>query len=154
LPYRKPKKERKKEVGVPKGYDSKFELYLDKKVLSNKWFYVATPDPDPIHYSVPHTYHTDFVMEDGDNIIYLEAKGRFWDYQEYNKYIWVRESLSENEELVFLFASPHAAMPATKRRKDGTKFSHAEWATKNKFRWYDEFNLPEEWKLNDPRTDG
>lgn len=148
MPYRKPRKPRKKESGVPKGYDSKFEAYLDKQVLSDEWYYVPTPDPDPIHYTVEHTYHTDFVHydEENDKIIYLEAKGRFWDYAEYNKYIHVRKSLGENEELVFLFAEPYAAMPATKRRKDGTKFSHKEWAEKNGFRWFDEFNLPDEWR--------
>lgn len=146
---RKPRKIRKKEVGVPKGYDSHFEARLDKEVLNSEvWAYVPTPDPDPIHYVVEHTYHTDFVHYDeaNDKVIYLEAKGRFWDYQEYNKYIWIRDSLAENEELVFLFAEPRAAMPATKPRKDGTKFSHAEWAEKNGFRWYSEFTLPEEWK--------
>lgn len=146
--YRKPRKIRRKETGVPKGYDSYFEYRLDKEVLSDLWDYVPTPDPDPIPYTVEHTYHTDFIHHDKENdkVIYLEAKGRFWDYAEYNKYVWVKEALSENEELVFLFAEPHAAMPGVKKRKDGTKFSHKEWAEKHGFRWYDEFNLPEEWR--------
>ena len=28
-------------------------------------------------------------------LILLEAKGRFWDYAEYSKYIWIREALKE-----------------------------------------------------------
>ena len=37
-------------------------------------------------------------------------------------------------------------MPGAKRRKDGTKRSHAEWADKNKFTWYTEETLPESWR--------
>jgi hypothetical protein len=148
MAWRKPRKKRPAEKGVPAGYDSKFEAHLDKEILNDNWIHVPTPDPDPIPYVVEHTYHTDFVLynKEEDKHIYLEAKGRFWDYQEYNKYIWVKEALAANEELIFLFADPHAPMPATKRRKDGTKFSHAEWATKNGFRWFSEGSLPEEWR--------
>ena len=39
-----------------------------------------------IEYSIPHKYHPDFLRIIDDSIIYLEAKGRFWDYQEYNKF--------------------------------------------------------------------
>jgi len=144
---RKPRAHRAKEKGVPKGYDSTFEKTLHKKVLSSKWIHIPTPSPDPISYHVEHKYHTDFILieEDGKEIL-LEAKGRFWDYEEYNKYIWIKKALTSEQELVFLFAQPSAAMPATKTRKDGTKFSHAEWATRNGFRHFDEFSLPKEWK--------
>ena len=50
------------------------------------------------------------------------------------------------EILVFLFSNPSAPMPAAKKRKDGTKRSHAEWAEKNKFRWYSVDSLPNKWK--------
>jgi hypothetical protein len=150
---RKPRKIRKKEKAVPKGYDSHFEYRLDKEVLSDDWLYVPTPDPDPINYHVEHTYHTDFVYYEGDKTIYLEAKGRFWDYAEYNKYVWIDKALGDNEELVFLFAQPSAAMPAARKRKDGTKFSHSEWAEKNGFRWYGEYNLPKEWRKNGEEID-
>jgi len=143
---RKPRVPRKKESNVPKGYDSGFEARLDKEVLDKGWVYVPTPAPEPIDYYVEHTYHTDFVRYEGDKILYLEAKGRFWDYQEYNKYVWIKKALKDNEELIFLFAEPNAAMPGAKRRKDGTKFNHAEWATKHGFRWYSEYSLPKEWK--------
>ena len=36
-------------------------------------------------------------------------------------------------------------MPQAKRRKDGTKRSHGEWATSKGFRWYSEQSLPDEW---------
>ena len=48
-------------------------------------------------------------------------------------------------ELVFIFANPQAPMPRAKKRKDGPKRSHAEWAEANGFRWFSEYNLPDEW---------
>jgi hypothetical protein len=36
-------------------------------------------------------------------------------------------------------------MPAAKRRKDGTKRSHAEWAEANGFRWFSEETIPDSW---------
>jgi hypothetical protein len=144
---RKPRIIRSKEKGVPKGYDSNFEARLHREVLSKVWKYIPTPAPKPVPYTVEHTYHPDFVYKDKEGItIYMEAKGRFWDYAEYNKYIWISKALGPKEELVFLFAMPYAPMPATKRRKDGTKFSHKEWAEKNNFRWFSEETLPDEWR--------
>ena len=46
---------------------------------------------------------------------------------------------------MFLFANPAAPMPAAKRRKDGTKRSHAEWAEANGFRWFSEETIPDDW---------
>ena len=37
------------------------------------------------------------------------------------------------------------ASPGAKRRKDGTKRSHAEWATANGFRWFSEDTIPDSW---------
>ena len=56
-----------------------------------------------------------------------------------------RQHYTKDYELVFLFASPSAPMPYARRRRDGTKFSHSEWAEKNKFKWYSEKTFPEEW---------
>ena len=142
--YRKPRIIRPKEKNVPKGYDSKWEHKLHTTVLKD-WEH----HNEKIDYVVEHTYEPDFTKVINGQTILLEAKGRFWDYAEYNKYIWIREALKEavgEFELVFLFSSPHSPMPQAKRRKDGTKRSHAEWAEKNNFVWYDENNLPEEWK--------
>jgi hypothetical protein len=36
-------------------------------------------------------------------------------------------------------------MPAAKRRKDGTKRSHGEWATANDFKWFSEDTIPDSW---------
>ena len=56
--------------------------------------------------------------------------------------------LPDNTELVFLFADPQLPMPMAKKRKDGTKRSHAEWADANKFRWYTIATIPEEWRTD------
>ena len=54
--------------------------------------------------------------------------------------------MPEECELVFLFSNPSAPMPGAKRRRDGTKRSHGEWASKNGFRWYSAESLPKEVK--------
>ena len=128
---RVPRKKRPVEKDVPKGYDSKWEAVLHNTILQG-W----NLHTNKIEYVVEHTYTPDFIKVIGGKTILIEAKGRFWDHAEYYKYVWIKKSLPENTELVFIFASPYAAMPAAKKRKDGTKFSHAQWAEKNKFRWF------------------
>jgi hypothetical protein len=59
--------------------------------------------------------------------------------------VWIKKILPKDTELVFLFANPSAPMPGAKRRKDGTKRSHAEWAWKNGFRWFSEDSIPDSW---------
>ena len=36
-------------------------------------------------------------------------------------------------------------MPQAKRRKDGTKRTHSEWAESKGFRWYSSRSIPKEW---------
>tara|TARA_R110002012_G_scaffold39143_4_gene108524 strand:+ start:506 stop:919 length:414 start_codon:yes stop_codon:yes gene_type:complete len=134
---RKPRKIRPKEKGLPKGYDSKWEYDLHKGILSN-WNHHGKM----IDYIIEKKYEPDFTK---DKII-IEAKGRFWDHAEYSKYVWIRKSLPKTMELVFVFQKPYAPMPAAKKRKDGTKRTHAEWAESNGFTWYSEETLPEELK--------
>ena len=138
---RKPRKRRPIEKGLPKGYDSKWEYDLHQEELQHWEHHKGI-----IEYSIPHKYHPDFIRVLDDKIIYLEAKGRFWDYAEYNKYKWIKKILPDDCELVFLFSNPSAPMPGAKRRRDGTKRSHAEWAEKNDFKWYSADSLPKEWK--------
>ena len=128
MPRRKPRKARPREKGVPKGYDSMWEHKLHQGVLKD-WEHHA----DKVEYTVEHTYEPDFVRTLQNKLILLESKGRFWDYPEYSKYIWIKKKLPENTELVFLFANPSAPMPNSKIRKDGTKRTHGEWATAKKF---------------------
>lgn len=135
---RVPRKKRPVEKGIPKGYDSKWESELHNTVLKGWKLHTSK-----LNYVVQHSYTPDFIKVINNKTILIEAKGRFWDHAEYSKYIWIKKSLPKNTELIFLFASPHAAMPGAKKRKDGTKFSHSEWAEKNKFKWYSEKSFKE-----------
>jgi len=160
MPRRIPRKKRPVEKGVPKGYDSKWEAELHKKLLKNPKGYDSKWEAElhkkllknwevhntTVAYVVEHIYHPDFIrVIDGKKIL-LESKGRFWDYQEYSKYIWIIKMLPKDTELVFLFASPFAPMPYARRRKDGSKRTHADWADSHEIRWFTEKTLPEEWQ--------
>ena len=127
---------------VPNGnkYDSIWEAVLHESILKD-WEHHT----DLVPYIIEHKYEPDFVRKIGRKKILLESKGRFWDFAEYNKYVWVKKILPKNTELVFLFANPAAPMPGAKRRKDGTKRSHAEWAEVNGFRWFSEDTIPDSW---------
>ena len=138
--YRKPRVKRPVEKDLVKGYDSNWEYELHSGILDGWSFHT-----DKVPYTVSHNYHPDFLrVIDGKKIL-LEAKGRFWDYAEFSKYIWISKTLPEDTELVFLFANPSAPMPQAKRRKDGTKRSHGEWASANNFRWFSEDSIPDSW---------
>ena len=136
---RKPRVKRPRQERV-QGYDSAWEYTLHDTLLKD-WEHHT----EKVNYVVEHFYEPDFVRTLQNKIILLESKGRFWDHAEYSKYKWIREKLPANTELVFLFANPSSPMPAATIRKDGTKRTHGEWATANKFRWYTESSLPDEW---------
>ena len=93
---RVPRKPRPKKVNVPKGYDSMWEYDIHQTLLKD-WKHHW----DTIKYVVHHKYEADFVREFSGKIILIEAKGRFWDYAEYSKYIHIREALPKYMELVF-----------------------------------------------------
>ncbi|QEG09194.1 endonuclease I [Vibrio phage Phriendly] len=95
--------------------------------------------PAKIDYVVPHKYEPDFRA---GNIL-IECKGRFRDSTEARKYIFIREALPLEKELVFLFYNPETPMPFAKKRKDGTKQSHKEWAEKHNFKWYTKETIKE-----------
>ena len=144
MPKRVPRKPRPKKTNVPKGYDSLWEYDIHQTILKD-WKHHW----DTIKYVVHHKYEADFVKEFDGKIVLLEAKGRFWDYAEYSKYVHIREALPDYMELVFLFQKPFSPMPGAKVRKDGTKRTHAEWAETNNFKWYNEESLPKEWKSSE-----
>ena len=120
--------------GKYRGADSKWEGELSVGVLKN-----CEHHPDKVEYVVEHNYTPDFKHKD----ILIEAKGRFMDSSEAAKYVWIRKKLPEGIELVFLFMKPSCAMPHARKRKDGTKRTHAEWAEKNNFRWFTEETIKE-----------
>ena len=143
----KKKKRWNKSVGYK--YDSKWEEKLVKGIFKGLAYH-----PECIEYERPatsHKYHPDWKIDSemkhpkdkGREVIYIEAKGRFRDRNEYTKYIHIREALCDDEELVFLFMKPDCPMPGAKRRKDGSINTHAGWAEKNGFRWFDEKTIHE-----------
>lgn len=122
---------RRKKKTKPIGYDSQLEHDLHKDQLKD-WEYHPS---ERIHYEVPSSYEPDFVREIKGKKILLEVKGRFRDRTEATKYIYIREALKENEEIIFLFQDANKPMPFVRKRKDGTKQTHGEWAERNGFRF-------------------
>ena len=128
---------------LPKGYDSKLEQRLHETCLQSCQHHV--PKEDLIPYTVEHTYEPDFLLEYERKLFVYEVKGRFRDSTESAKYKWIRNNLNNWQyfknstcaeiELVLIFENAATPMPFSKRRKDGTRQSHGEWATKNGFRW-------------------
>jgi len=128
---------------LPKGYDSKLEYRLHQTALQDAEHH--PPKSDLIPYSIDHTYEYDFRFNHDSKLYLLETKGRFRDSSESRKYLYIRNHLKDwhvfqdspcnDVELVFIFEKASTPMPFSKKRKDGTKQTHGEWATRNGFRW-------------------
>lgn len=113
-------------------YDSKLEMQLHDTGLSDFEFHNTT-----YKYTIEHTYHPDFTYKVGDMTYVIEVKGFFADTAEAAKYKWIALQLGEDYELVFVFSKPDTPLPWSKKRKDGTRMTHADWAVRNKFRYFD-----------------
>ena len=117
-------------------YDSHFERTLHEGALKSCAFH-----PPLIEYTIHKRYEPDFIFRR----VLIEAKGRFRDRQESNKYLWIRDALPKGYSLVFVFMNHKASMPGARRRRNRTRQSVGEWATKNNFTWYTPRNCPKEW---------
>lgn len=122
--------------------DSKFEADLlagPLKPTKNLAYH-----PRKIEYvrTSTHKYEPDWIYCKGSRVIFIESKGRFRTIEEANKYKYIKD-YCDDCELVFVFYNPNTPMPNAKRRKDGTKLTHAEWAEKNGFKWYTKDNIKE-----------
>ena len=124
---------------MPK-YRSRFESYCHKALGDECDF-----EPVTIEYSMEHKYTPDFVPKHNDHIL-IECKGRFRSSAEAAKYRAIREC-NPSKEIIFIFMNPDCPMPHTKKRKDGTRNTHGEWATKNGFRWYTMKDIPDNWGI-------
>lgn len=96
-----------------------------------------------LDYTYTAKYLPDFVPKNEDNVI-IECKGRFRP-GEPRKYISVREN-HPDKELVFIFMNPKTPMPGARKRKDGSRFTMAEWADRNNFTWYTLKTIPKRWQ--------
>lgn len=114
-------------------YDSNLEKRLHEGPLKD-----AAHHEGKINYVWSHTYEPDFVVLSGGTTILVECKGYFMDRADATKYIWVRKALPEGTRLVFCFESPHKGIHFSAKRQNGQRMTHAEWAEKNGFEWYDE----------------
>ncbi len=118
--------------GTP--YDSLVEKRLHEGVLSGCNFH-----PDKIAYVSHHTYEPDFTYRDSEGLEWLiEAKSIFQDSKEAGKYKWIRDSLKDDQGLVFVLEKPTQPIYWQKKRRDGTKMNMAEWCEKNGFMWFTE----------------
>jgi hypothetical protein len=117
---------------------SKFEDTLIKRLKGCEY------EPYRLTYTSERTYLVDFVPVCDESIL-IEAKGRFRSSEEARKYVDIQKS-HPDKEIVFIFMAPKQPMPHAKRRKDGTKMSHGEWADKNGFKYYELSSLPLEWR--------
>lgn len=147
------RKKKTKKAKAPKGYDSWLEYDLHNNELQEFNYH---PE-EKIYYAVPSSYSPDFVCQVGSKTILIEVKGRFRTSQEARKYRYVRESLEQGQaseqeeagqqkELIFLFQDASKPMPFASKRKDGTKNTHGEWATKHGFTFFClKKGLPKTW---------
>lgn len=122
--------------GTP--YDSLLEKRLHETKLSDCLFHEKEYE---VKYSVPHTYEPDFIYVNGDITYYIETKGRFTDSAEARKYVFIRDYLPPNSQLVFVWDKTNTAFPFSRRRKDGTRMNNEEWADKHGFRHWDQYTF-------------
>jgi len=103
----------------------KYRSRLEKRVadaLTKKWQY----EPEAFRYTMERTYTPDFVHRN----IWIEVKG-FFRAGDRKKYLSV-QAYYPRKRIIFLFSDPNK--PITRyKRKDGTRMTHGEWATKNGF---------------------
>ena len=124
-------------------FDSQFEENLNRTILK-KW----TSHSERIPYLEPskeRKYSPDFTRVIDGKKIHIEAKGRFRELKEAQKYVWIRDSLGEDEELVFILYRRNTTMPNAKERLDGTKRTHEEFLEDNGFRYFYIDNFPVSW---------
>jgi hypothetical protein len=122
---------------VPAPYRSWLEYNLHKGVLKALKHEGFTATYDIIKKN--RKYTPDFVS--GSRL--LEAKGRFRDRAEAEKYIHIKNS---GYTVCFIFQNPKTPLAwAQKRKRCGTKMSHAEWAEKNGFEWCSMNKIPSAW---------
>jgi Phage endonuclease I len=110
---------------------SGFERTVDMQLRSSGVPYKN--EDTKIPYILECNYNPDFHLLKSN--IYIETKGRLLP-EERRKHLAVRQQNPE-VDLRFVFMYPHKKM-------QGSKITHAAWATRNGFKWADG-RIPEEW---------
>ena len=94
------------------------------------------PSEHKQEYISEHLYQPDFVNPRHPSVLY-EIKGIFEDSKEARKYKDVVKS-NPSLEIVFIFSNAHQVVyPGTKKRKDGSRQTLADWCLKNQFLWFE-----------------
>lgn len=118
----------------PKPYRSWLEFRIFLGPLKNV-------DYEPI--KVPYTVveHKNYIPDGVMGNYLFEVKGRFRTRSEMDKYIHVRNSISEDMEIIFILQSQNTALPGATKRKDGTRRCMEDWLKENDFRYTYESDL-------------
>ena len=138
-------KKKRTQASLPKGFDSWFEVDMSKKKLrACEW------KPEPVSYFIPHTYCPDAMFIDAfgkEILIELKGRHRFAKAAEMGKYKHIRDSLREDQELVFVLYEEGMRFPAAKKRKDGTFRTYEDWCESNGFSYYYPDTVPRSWAV-------
>ena len=84
-------------------------------------------EPFTVPYTIERNYRPDFVHSASG--VLVECKGYFRD-GDTKKYTSIRDSLSEEQELVFVLMQPN------KKIRKGAKMTMSEWCDKEGMLWY------------------
>ena len=141
----------------PKKYEDKFKSSLERSLASSCLSeYVYEPPGSTISYTVPHTYHPDFIHPNSPHIL-IEAKGWMVKGQaDIAKYLSIVRD-NPHKELVFLFSNPNKkAYSGCRTRADGSFMTLGDWCFKSKILYFTEDTFPQElreglWSLEDIR---
>lgn len=119
-------------------YRSKLEKVLGEGVLKKMAY-----EPFTLSYTQMKEYLPDFVNE--EKKILFEVKGYFRTSAEAKKYVDVKTSNPE-WEIIFIFSDPDKPLPWSKKRKgDGKRMTHKEWAMKNGFKCCSQWTIQKGW---------
>ena len=86
-------------------------------------------EPSRYDYIVKKKYIPDFVGQSEDKLLLIECKG-FFRVGDTKKYTSIRDSLSDDKELIFILYNPN------KKLRKGSKMNMGEWCDKEGIRWF------------------
>ena len=105
-------------------FRSKLEEQVDKRMKQAG----IKAEFEPVKIEYTYNYIPDFVFKGA----YIEVKGLL-SAEDMRKYYAVKKS-NPDIQLIFVFAAPNKIVP---RRK----ITHAEWADKNGFKWFSQYEM-------------
>ena len=114
-----------------KKYGSSFERTIHTKYLPE-----FNVHPGKIHFIRHANYEPDLDRTLSGFKYIIEDKAYFFTQDKTKFYLDFRDTLKENEEFIFIFQYPNKEIKWKPKRKDGTKMSVSQWATRNNVRWF------------------